>query len=283
MNTLKKSLVLSCLALPLLSFAAETAASDAPPVASVEASGGSGVLALAHAAQNPISTMIQLPFINYSNFNVGPSNQYQNVMEFQPLVSFSISEDWNLLLRGVMPITTQPGYITGDGQKTGFGNTSLTPYFSPKAAFHGWTWGIAPLALLPASSTDYGTKNWGYGISGVVLTVQGHWTVGTLLTQVWASAGADSAQVNETEIQPFLDYNLDDGWYLTTSPVWTYDKRAPSGDRWNLPIGGGVGRAFHIGKQGINAYVLGYKNVVKPNANSSDWQLEAGIVFMIPR
>ena len=82
MNTLKKSLVLSCLvlplsclALPLLSFAAETAAKDAPP-----ASKEPTVLELAQAAQNPISTMIQLPFINYSNFNFGPEDQYQNIM-----------------------------------------------------------------------------------------------------------------------------------------------------------------------------------------------------------
>ena len=278
MKTIKKTLALSVLTLPLLVFAAETAVSDAPPTSKQPS-----VLELAQAAQNPISTMIQLPFVNYSNFNVGPSNQYQNVMEFQPLASVSISEDWQILMRAVAPIISQPSYITGDGTKTGLGNTSLTPYFSPKAAFHGWIWGIAPLALLPASSPDYGTTNWGYGISGVVLRVQGNWTAGILATQVWASAGADSAQINETEIQPFVNYNLHDGWYLTTSPVWTYNKRAPTGDRWNLPIGGGVGRAFHWGTLPLNAYVMGFKNVVKPNANSSDLQLEAAIVFMIPR
>jgi hypothetical protein len=278
MNILKKSLILSCLTLPLLSFAAETAASDAP-----SDSKKPSVLELAHAAQNPISTMLQLPFVNYSNFDAGPSNQYQNVMEFQPLVSFSISEDWQILLRAVAPIISQPSYITKDGTKTGLGNTSLTPYFSPKAAVNGWIWGIAPLMLLPASSPDYGTKNWGYGLSGVVVTHTGNWVVGTIVTQVWASAGADSAQVNGLEIQPFLDYNLHDGWYLTTSPVWSYDKRAPSGKRWTVPLGGGLGKAFHIGKQGLNAYVIGYKNVVKPTADSSDWQLEAAIVFMIPR
>ena len=282
MNTLKRSLALSCLALPLLSFAAPVLHAT-PEAATSDTSKQPSDLDLAHAVQNPISTMIQLPFVNYSNFDAGPSNQYQNIMEFQPLVSVSISEDWQILARAVMPIISQPSYITGDGTKTGLGNTSLTPYFSPKAAFHGLIWGIAPLALLPASSPDYGTKNWGYGLSGVVLTMQGNWTIGTLLTQVWAPAGADSAQINETEIQPFLDYNLDGGWYITTSPIWTYDKRAPSGERWTVPIGAGVGKAFHWGTQALNAYVLGYKNVVKPNANSSDWQLEAAIVIMIPR
>ncbi len=283
MNTLKRSLVLSCLvlsclALPQLSFAAETAAKDAPTDSKQPT-----VLELAQAAQNPISTMIQLPFVNYSNFNAGPDNQYQNVMEFQPLVSFSISENWQILARGVMPIITQPSYITGDGTKTGVGNTSLTPYFSPKAAFHGWIWGIAPLALLPASSSNFGTQSWGYGVSGVALTVKGNWTVGSLLTQVWASADDDTPKVNEIEIQPFIDYNLADGWYLTTSPVMTYDAHAPSGEKWTVPIGGGVGKAFHVGKLPLNAYVIGYNNVVKPTDDSSNWQLEAAVVFMFPK
>ncbi|PHS38717.1 MAG: hypothetical protein COB07_07780 [Sulfurovum sp.] len=154
MNTLKKSLVLSCLALPLLSFAAESVTADAPPAAK-----SSSGLKLAHAAQNPLSAMISLPFQNNINLNVGPDNQTQNVLLVQPVLPFSLNDDWNLIQRTIMPVTTQPGYITGDGTKTGLGNTQVLAYFSPKKDFNGWYFGASPVFILPASSTNYGSKN----------------------------------------------------------------------------------------------------------------------------
>jgi len=38
-----------------------------------------------------------------------------------------------------------------------------------------------------------------------------------------------------------------------------------------------------VGKLPLNAYVIGYNNVVKPTDDSSNWQLEAAVVFMFPR
>lgn len=279
MNTLKKSLVLSCLALPLLSFAAEPAASDAPPAAKEHST-----LELAQAAQNPLTAMISLPFQNNVNLNVGPSNQTQNVLLVQPVFPFELNEDWNLIQRTIAPVTTQPGYITGDGQKTGIGNTQVLAYFSPKKDFNGWYFGASPLLILPASTTNYGSTNWGYGGSAVALTMPGNWVIGVLFTQQWMAANSDSAQVNTTTVQYFANYNIPDtgGWYLSTTPTMTYNKRAAAGNRFNIPVGGGVGKVFHWGKQAMNFRTNIYKNVVKPNANSSDWQIQSQLTFMFP-
>lgn len=290
MNTVKKSLVISCLALPILAFSAEAVTADAPPAeqddlahsATATTHTTSDKKSLAKAAQNPLSAMISLPFQNNTSFNVGPDNQTQNVMLIQPVIPFSLNEDWNLIQRTIMPVTTQPGFITGDGTKTGLGNTQVLAYFSPKAAYHGWYFGISPVIDLPASSNHYGSKNWGYGLSGVALTMPGKWVVGLLLTQEWIPAGAGSDQVNRATFQYFVNYNLSDGWYLTSNPAMTYNKRAATGDRFNIPVGGGVGKIVKWGKQPINLSLKAFKNIVKPNGNSADMSVQAQVQFLFP-
>jgi len=292
MKTIKTSLILSCLALPLLSFAAETARLDAPPPAAQDdlahsaaatTNVGGDSTALAKASQNPLSSMISLPFQNNTNFNVGPDNQTQNIMLVQPVIPFSLNDDWNVIQRTIMPVTTQPGFITGDGTKTGLGNTQVLAYFSPKQAINGWYFGISPVLDLPASSNHYGSKNWGYGLSGVALTMPGKWVVGLLLTQEWIPAGAGSEQVNRATFQYFVNYNLSDGWYLTSNPAMSYNKRAAAGDRFNIPVGGGVGKIVKWGKQPINLSLKAFKNVVKPNGNSADTTVQVQVQFLFPK
>jgi len=49
---------------------------------------------LAKQAQNPIANMISLPLQNNTNFNVDPRERTQNILNVQPILPFSLSEDW---------------------------------------------------------------------------------------------------------------------------------------------------------------------------------------------
>ena len=69
-------------------------------------------------------------------------------------------------------------------------------------------------------------------------------------------------------LQPFLNYNLPQGWYLTTSPLITANWDADDNNRWTLPIGGGIGRIFKIGRQPINANLTAYYNVLTPDESA---------------
>src|SRR6476660_1105328 len=55
-------------------------------------------------------------------------------------------------------------------------------------------------------------------------------------------------------IQPFVNYNLRHGWYLTSSSIITANWKVNSNERWTVPVGGGVGRIVHFGKQPVNIY-----------------------------
>ena len=79
------------------------------------------------------------------------------------------------------------------------------------------------------------------------------------------------------------DYNLADGWYLTSSPIMTANWKADSGDKWTVPVGAGVGKLFKVGKLPINTSLQGYYNAEKPNSFSSDWQLRFQVQFLLPK
>jgi len=78
-----------------------------------------------------------------------------------------------------------------------------------------------------------------------------------------------------------VNYNFPGGWHLTTSPIITADWQAGHGDRRTVPIGGGFGRVFRIGRQPVNMQLAAYYNVVKP-IGGADWQLRAQVQFLFP-
>jgi hypothetical protein len=83
-------------------------------------------------------------------------------------------------------------------------------------------------------------------------------------------------------LQPFVNYNLPKGWYISSSPIITANWEADSGDKWTVPLGAGIGKVFKIGKQPMNAQVQGYYNVEKPD-NGADWTLRLVLQFLFPK
>jgi len=73
------------------------------------------------------------------------------------------------------------------------------------------------------------------------------------------------------------------GWYLSTAPVITANWEAEdSDDTLTIPVGGGVGRVFKIGKQPVNLNLAAYYNVEKPD-DASDWNLQFTWNFLFPK
>jgi hypothetical protein len=100
-----------------------------------------------------------------------------------------------------------------------------------------------------------------------VLLQPGWGTYGGLVRQLWSFAGdSDRPDVNQTLLQPFINYNLPNGWYLITDIIITANWGAKkSSDRWTVPLGGGVGKLFKIGNQPINSRIEAYYNIEKPD------------------
>jgi hypothetical protein len=115
-----------------------------------------------------------------------------------------------------------------------------------------------------ATNSLLGNGKWSAGPALVVLAMPGHWVFGALANNQWSFAGWGKNNVNSMLIQPFLNYNFPHGWYFTSSPIITANWLAASDDRWTVPIGGGIGKLFKLGKLPVNTQLAAYSNVVKP-------------------
>jgi hypothetical protein len=263
-------------AFPAQAEPAATGSSQAQPAAEKSATD------LAKQTQNPVADLISLPFQNNTYFEVGPDGKTQNVLLIQPVVPMSLNEDWNFINRPIIPLINQPAFTPDEDREFGLGNIQFQGLFSPKEPVGGWILGFGPYFEFPTNTDDQlGSDNWSAGPAFVALKMEGPWVYGALFTHLWSYAGSDS-EINLTGIQPFINYNLEDGWYLTTNPVISANWSADSGNTWTVPVGGGIGKVFMVGKQPVNAAVRAFYNVETPEYGP-DWQLQCQVQFMFPK
>ncbi len=237
---------------------------------------------LAKEAQNPIANMISLPLQNNYNTGIGPDDDWQNVLNVQPVYPFALGDNWNVITRTIIPVISQPDVLTGGkGRENGIGDVNFTAFFSPSAASKV-TWGLGPAVVLPTASNHVlGSEKWSAGPALVVLTMPGQWVIGSLFSDV-ISLGGSGDDVHMFTCQYFINYNLPKGWYLSSSPIMTANWEASSSDTWTIPLGAGVGKIFKIGKQPLNLQAHAYKNVVSPTFGA-DWQFRLQLQFLFPK
>ena len=237
---------------------------------------------LAKAAQNPIASLISLPLQNNTNFNFGPQEKTQNILNVQPVLPFELTDKWNLITRTILPLISQPETAPGTERTFGLGDTTFTAFFSPRDSGK-LIWGAGPALVFPTATDDrLGSDKWAAGPSFVALTMPGKWVIGSLFSHVWSFAGPGEQDINFFTWQYFVNYNLPGGWYLTSSPIITANWEANSGNKWAVPFGGGFGKIFRIGNQPMNAQVQAFYYAEKPDFGS-DWTVRFQLQFLFPK
>ena len=255
---------------------------------------------LAKQSQNPLGTIISLPFENNFYFGVGPSDNTGFGLTWKPVYPVGIGK-WNLINRFIVPVMYSPGQDEDvlldsslefgnasviellSGSEFGLADITYSGYFSPKES-GSWIWGLGGSFVLPTATSDrYASDKWAAGPAFVALTMPGNWVTGLLIQNVWSFAGdSDANEVNKFLFQYFINYNLSDGWYLSTTPIITANWEADSGDQWTVPFGGGVGKLVKHGKLPVDYKLTAYWNAEKPDFGP-DWQLQFTIKFLLPK
>ena len=238
---------------------------------------------IAKQAQNPIANVISVPLENDFNPHTGMDKEDSYVLEMKPVVPFKLSNDWNLITRTVIPIAQVPDLAPGVNGASGLGDVQTSLFFSP-AKVGKVIWGAGPVISLPTATEDIlGTKKLSIGPTAVVLSTQGHWLFGALVQNLFSVAGPrERPDVNQMLLQPFVNYNMRHGWYLTSSPVITSNWEANSNNRWTVPVGGGVGRIVHFGKIPVSTYAQVFRNVQRPDGTTS-WSARFQMTFLFPQ
>jgi hypothetical protein len=146
---------------------------------------------LAKKLQNPIASVTSIPFQNNINFHYGPNKGTQDVLNIQPVVPFSLNENWNLITRTILPLIWQPSLQPAQTVPFGTGPTTFSAFLSPKAPFNGWVWGVGPVVQVPTiSDKTLGSNIWGAGPTAVAVHIGGGaWVYGALINNVFSFGG----------------------------------------------------------------------------------------------
>ena len=212
--------------------------------------------------QNPVSGLREIIFQLEISPNLPGSGKTAGSYSIQPVWPFSLGEDWKLITYTILPIVQLPDAA---GETTvGLGDTLLNLFVAPKKP-GALVWGVGPAILLPTRTDPaLGPDTLSLGPSLVLFYAKGAASAGVVLQNLWSLGGSGINEVNEFGAQYFVTYNLPKGWYLQTNATITADWLAAKRDRWTVPVGGGFGKIFNIGKQSVSLSAQAFANVATP-------------------
>ena len=236
---------------------------------------------LAKQLQNPVASLISVPFQNNFETGLGAGNNGSRyLLRVQPVVPLSLNKDWNLIVRPIVPYISQQN-VTGAASQKGLGDTEVELFFSPKEFKKGEPiWGIGAVILLPtASEAAIGTQKWGLGPNFCVLKEDGPWTAGLLANQVWSFAGDMSrSDINLTYLQPFVSHSNKTGFTCSVQSETSYDWIAKA---WTIPLEAGISQIIPLFGHYTSLGLTGIYNLESPS-NISKWSTRVAITLIFP-
>jgi hypothetical protein len=245
---------------------------------------GSNVLAadsseeLAKKTQNPVADLISLPLQSNWDFDLGPKeNKSSYTMNVQPVLPFSLNEEYNLITRTIIPIKK----IELPESESGVGDINQSFFLSPKKPVNGWIIGGGPVFLYPTASDELlGGEKWAAGPTAVFLKQEHGWTYGLLANHLWSFAGDnDREDISSTFLQPFLTYTTKTYTTPGINTESTYDWEA---EQWTVPINLTVTQLLKIGGHPISLQ-LGYRYYADAPKYGPDWGLRFALTFLFPK
>ncbi len=246
---------------------------------------------LAKKLSNPVAALISVPLQSNWDFGAGPTGggvQYK--LNIQPVIPISISQDWNLISRTILPILDQHGIVPSFNARgayigtsqSGLGDTTQSFFFSPKEPGSlGIIWGIGPAILLPTATNYYlGTGKWAIGPTFVVLKQTHGFTIGMLANQLnsFASTNRNPATVSSLYVQPFISYTTKKATTIGLNTESTYNWNA---HQWTVPLNLTIGQIIKIGKLPVQFTIGGRYYAEKPTGGP-DWGLRFIVTFLFP-
>lgn len=240
----------------------------------------------ARKAQDPLADVKALMTDNTIAFDGGPNEDTSYSFQLQPVYSLDTSGDWNMLLRGIIPVAgLEPGVVVPPigpeprpptGSTWGVSDSIVQMFFSPKTD-DAWKWGIGPQVSLDTSTNErLAGAGWGYGVAGVVFGGVGNFSVGAIGMYHW---GEGDFEVGS--IQPILLYNFPNisGVNLGYNNTVTYNPNASSGNKWQIPLGLTLAKALLLDNgDGMELSIGAYALKTTPEGGS-DSQFKFGINY----
>ncbi|AZA84730.1 hypothetical protein C1637_18260 [Chryseobacterium lactis] len=233
---------------------------------------------LAKQLANPISSLISVPMQFNARWKGGIDNKgFSTATNFQPVIPFSISKDWNLIMRVIVPVISTSKYTPDT--KFGLGDIVHSFFLSPKKAAHGIVWGAGPVILWPsATDRSLGQGKLGVGPTAVGLTQQGKLTAGLLANHVWSVVGPGTREnTSATFLQPFFVYGQSTAVILSSESTYNWKR-----SQWTVPIYLAGRKMLKIGSTHFSADLGGGYYVERPDY-APKWALRTTMTLLLPK
>jgi hypothetical protein len=245
---------------------------------------------------NPVSDVWALftefdVYFSDGDVNEGDS-QAGGRMLFQPILPLPLygsgNKEWKLITRPTVPLLFSQPVPTGFNEfahRGGLADTQLPMLVSPPAG--NWLLGLGPAWLLPTSTdTAFGRQQWGVGPTAVVGYKTKDW-IGGVFPQYYFGF-ADRSDHNEVPRASYLNllyfafYNLPDAWQIGTNPTITFDDKATSGNKWNVPLGLTVAKTTRLSGLPVKVQLGIEYSVVSQDDFGQRAQIKLNLIPVIP-
>lgn len=228
----------------------------------------------ANKSNNPLNLAASFNVQNYYSPRLYGSNAHTNDLLLRPTIPVAPG-DWigvPQIFRGTVPVSTRPS--GAGGYETGIGDINLFDIFLLQS--EGTQLGVGPLLTLPtATDPSLGTGKWQAGLAGVAVHATRARLLGMLLQWQHSFAGQSSRPTVQTlTAQPFMIFNLPEGWYVRSTGIWTFDLQR---DTYYIPAGLGFGKAWKEGSTIFNAFVEPQYTVAHHGQGLPQWTIFGGL------
>ncbi len=235
---------------------------------------------LAKKLSNPIASLISVPFQFNFDSGYGTANGSLVTVNIQPVIPFSLNDDWNLISRTIIPVKYQHDLFGMSGSQFGLGDTVQSLWISPKEPTpSGIIWGAGPVIYLPtATDSRLGAGEWGAGPTALALTQKGPWTIGGLTNHIWSFDNGST--INSTFVQPFLTYTTPTAWTFALNTEATYNWNS---NEWSVPVNASVSKLVNFNGQPVSFQAgVGYY-AASTTGGADGWRARFAVTFLFPK
>ncbi len=267
------------------------------------AAGGSPMGGDSDQALHEIGTKLSDPVSDvwalYTEFDLSFSNGDVNKgdakpggrMIFQPILPFPLygkgENAWKLITRPIVPVLFSEPVPKGFDTFTnlgGLGDITLPMMVAPPTG--NLILALGPTWLFPTATREaFGKHQWGVGPAGVLGYKTKEWTAGVFPQYTFGIGGWNNKEtptVSSLSLLYFFWYNLPGGWQVGTNPTISYDNKASSGNRWNVPVGLVVTKMTKVGSLPVK-FQLGVEySVVGQDTYGQVAQVKLNVIPVIP-
>jgi hypothetical protein len=253
---------------------------------------------------NPVSDMwsiqfnVQAPSFYEGDLNRGSDEVGGNVL-FQPVLPIPVygsgEDTWRLIVRPIMPIVFAQPIPTGFDRfdtKGGLGDWDWELFLTPPSSFtrlpKNLIFGAGATIVWPTSTTDaLGSQQYAMGPALVLGWKNPKCTFATVTSYNFhigdrSDRKSTTPDTSSGSMIYALIFNLPNAWQVGTNPTITYNDKAQSGDKWNVPIGLFVAKTIMIGKTPVNLRAGLEYSVVRPDTFGKRAILRFQITPVIP-